>query len=115
MESTLAGAKCICVGQNKRRGRTGLGKKVTKQHFNGFTTTEVQQLGSKQPHLLTRKEQLALELYWNARLAAMGRTVDRGRVEWLTYEADVVVLDFFAENKTYELTTSTRERREPEE
>jgi hypothetical protein len=108
IESTPAGAKCISVGQKQRQHRNGHRNGSRQDTFNGFTTAEVIRLGKEPIGRLTRKARLALELYWNARLAAMGDDVDRGIRSWLTYAPDIAVLDFFSEDKTYISPTGER-------
>ena len=98
MESTLVEGSYIGIRENKPRGhKKGQGKRAEQESFNGFTVAEVLKLGKKKPHTLTRNERQALEVYWDARLVAMGESISKGYDPgWLTYEADVGVLDFFA-------------------
>lgn len=103
MESTPLGGSYIGVRENKPRGhKKGQGKRAEQDSFNGFTVAEVLKLGKKKPHTLTRNEKQALELYWDARLVAMGESFNRGYDPGcLTYEADIGVLDFFAHAREF--------------
>lgn len=105
-----------------RRENGGKGKKARQDKFNGLPLGYVIRISDrveKRPEAWTRlsaQERKAIELYWENRLCVAGESFNRGcNPDWLTYETDIVVLDFFAEDKTYEIPQVTGERLESEE
>ena len=86
--------------------------KTIKTHYAGIPRAAVVRLiqklegdrrrGREYAASVSRKQTLALGEYYDERLAALGCAMSRGYDPgWLTYEADIGVLDFFAHDGTY--------------
>ena len=102
MESMLAVGLRHTIREKKPGGhRKGQGNRATQQTLNGYTTAEVIRLGRKPLHRLTPKEKQALEMYWESRLALMDLGVERGRMSWLTFQADIGVRDAYNRDRAF--------------
>lgn len=91
-------------------------KKLERRAFAGFTGRYIRSRLSKQDFLtLGTDHQQAVLLYWDAVLVAERLPMTSGSKvgrEALVYGPDIRVLDFFAEDKTYDIPQDTGERLE---
>jgi hypothetical protein len=107
-ESTDCETKRISVGQ----------RKMERAKFAGFTGKYIRtRLSKKEFHTLDAVRQEAVRLYWEAVLGADEMSMRSGEKVGsaiIVYVPEIRVLDFFAEDKTYDIPEDNGERLETE-